>query len=146
MYGAALTVKRPNKKISAAKAATPNATLSRVVLVASGMLLMFLIESLFWPGHGLAWRQTKATRTNVAHSSATNYPWGAQLEYVPIALDRPEEYFTNDLSLRPTTIWVFRNQTEAQLVSLFAALDVSNSTRAWLSDRAHWQISPGTVR
>jgi len=155
MYGAPLTVKKPNKKKPAAQPAAksetpdvpPNATLSKVVLVASGMLLMFLLESLFWPGHGLAWKQAKAKRvTTVAHASTTNFPWGGQLEYVPIALDRPEEYFTNDPSFRPTAIWTFRNQTEAQLVSLFSTLDFTPDTHAWLSDRAHWETSPGVVR
>ena len=122
-------------------------SMSHVVLVTSGMLLMFLIEALFWPGRGLAWRQVNAVRSaTAAHSPKTNYPWGAQLQYVPIALDRPEEYFTNDFDLRPATVWVFRKQTDAQLVSLFAALDITDSTRAWLTNRAHWENSPGIVR
>src|SRR5882672_6277758 len=120
MYGAPLIVRKPNKKKNAAPPATPDATLSKVVLVASGMLLMFLIESPFWPGHGLAWRQVKATHANTTvYTLVTNSPWGGQLEYVSIALDRPDEYFTNDVNFRPATVWTFRNQTDAQLISLF---------------------------
>ena len=32
-------------------------TMSRVVLVAFGMLMMLLLQAFFWPGHGLVWRK-----------------------------------------------------------------------------------------
>src|ERR1041385_2056658 len=106
----------------------PSAGLSKGVLVASGMLLMFLLESLFWPGRGLVWRQEERAFTSTQSSTGTTNPsWGAELRYVPIALDRPEEYFTNELDRSIATVWTFRHQTESDLVALFKALDFSDT-------------------
>lgn len=141
-----LTLKRPNKKKTAAGPDLRATMLPRVVLVTSGMLLMFLIESLFWPRHGLAWKHINAARgPETAAAAATNFPWGAPIEYVPLALDRPDEFFTHEFDRQPVPAWAFRNQTEPQLIALFAALDFTDATRAWLSDRTHWQISPGVI-
>jgi len=138
-------LKRPKKKALADAPAPRTATLPKVVLVASGMLLMFLLESLFWPGHGLAWRQAKNAKT-AASLASSNFLWGAPINYVPIALDRPEEYFTNDFIRGPATRWVFRNQGETELASLFSTLELTDSTRTWLNDRAHWETSANIVR
>ena len=108
---------------------------------------MFLLESLFWPGRGLVWRQEERAFTSTQSSTGTTNPsWGAELRYVPIALDRPEEYFTNELDRSIATVWTFRHQTESDLVALFKALDFSDTARAWLANREHWEISPSIVR
>ena len=110
------------------------------------MVLMLLTETLFWPGRGLAWKHLgeRAHKSSTIVAS-TNAPWG-RLEYTPIALDRPEEYFTNDFSpAAPRTLWVFRNQTEQQLLDVFAAFDFTDATRTWLTNRAHWQFSPRNI-
>lgn len=110
------------------------------------MVFMLMLETLFWPGRGLAWKHLgRAAEKSSASATGTNAPWG-RLEYTPIALDRPEEYFTNDFSKgAPRTLWIFRNQTEQQLTDTFAAFDFTESTRAWLTNRAHWQFSPRAI-
>lgn len=106
------------------------------------MVLMLLLESLFWPGRGLFWRS--AAIVPGAHSTNTP-PWG-QIEYVPIALDRPEDYFTNDLKEAAKTVWVFRNHTEQQLEALFSALNLDAAARSYLTNRAHWEMLPRAIR
>ena len=117
-------------------------TLSHVVLILSGMLLMLLLESLFWPGRGLFWRSAM----NIpAANGATTAPWG-KIEYVPIALDRPEDYFTNDLKEAARTVWVFRNHTEQQLGALFASLNLEVSAQSSLTNRSNWEKLPRAIR
>lgn len=106
------------------------------------MVLMLLLESLFWPGRGLVWRTAKSDP--VPHSA--NVPSWGQIEYVPIALDRPENYFTNDLREVAKTVWVFRNHTEQQLNALFASLDLDVTARSYLTNRAHWEMLPRAIR
>lgn len=120
--------------------------LSQLVLVGAGMLFMLLLETLFWPGRGLAWKHLgSAAKKSSATVTGTNAPWG-RLEYTPIALDRPEEYFTNDFSqAAPRTLWIFRNQTEQQLSDVLGAFDFTDATRAWLTNRAHWQFTPRAI-
>ena len=123
-------------------------SLSHLVLIASGMMLMFLLESLFWPGRGLAWQRDQAAVKNISvvtSAGSNTPPWG-RLEYTPIALERPEEYFTNDFGRQVPTVWVFRNQTPAQLTSLLAGLDFSETARAYLADQAHWEKLPHAFR
>jgi hypothetical protein len=137
-------LKRPNRKNPSASQ-RPRALLPKVVLICAGMVLMFLLESLFWPKRGLVWRQALAGGNGANSHSSTNAPWG-RLEYTPIALDRPEEYFTNDVNFTaPRTLWIFRNQTEQQLQALFATYDFTPSTHAWLTNRAHWQFQPRAI-
>ena len=120
--------------------------LSQVVLVGAGMVFMLMLETLFWPGRGLAWKHLgQAAKKSSTTTTGTNAPWG-RLEYTPIALDRPEEYFTNDFTQgAPRTLWIFRNQTEQQLTDTLAAFDFTESTRAWLTNRAHWQFSARAI-
>ena len=136
-----LILKRPNQKKTSAAGPSRRLSLSHVVLIASGMVLMFLLESLFWPGRGLAWHLHAAPGKNhaaLAASVSNTPPWG-RLEYTPIALERPEEYFTNDFAGKVPTVWVFRNQTPAQLTSLLAGLDFPEVARAYLADTSHWE-------
>jgi hypothetical protein len=142
MYSSAPKLKRPNRK-NAAAPAPRSPFLSQMVLIGAGMVFMLLLETLFWPGRGLAWKHlgTTLAKSDSARES-TNAPWG-QLEYTPIALDRPEEYFTNDLNhAAPKTLWFFRNQTEQQLSDVLNAFEFTDSARAWLTNRAHWQFTP----
>lgn len=122
-------------------------TWSHVVLVASGMLLMFLIESLFWPGSGLVWRQSaRESTTQAPHATRVQEsPWGP-LEYTPIALDRPEEYFAESMTGGVRTAWVFRDHTEHQLTALLHSFQFSASTLAQLTNRAHWEMLPRAIR
>ena len=120
--------------------------LSKAILVGAGMVFMLMMEALFWPGRGLAWKHLgQVAAKSSSKVTTTNAPWG-RLEYTPIALDRPDEYFTNDFSHGvPRTLWIFRNQTEQQMADVLAAFDFTDSTRAWLTNRAHWQFSPRSI-
>lgn len=109
------------------------------------MVLMLLAEGLFWPKRGLVWSWNKPAKDTVEAKVSAPGPWGT-IEYTPIALDRPEEYFTNEFNgTPPRTRWVFRNHTEDQLKTLFSAIDLSSEARQWLSNRANWQISPHAI-
>src|SRR5436190_4870624 len=140
-------LKRPNKKtVGAQTSPARRATFSKVLLVAAGMALMFLLESLFWSKRGTTSRHDALAGSVQAGVTKTNLPPWGQLEYIPIALDRPDEYFTNDLARSPKPVWVFRNHTEQQLLALFDALDLTKGSRAWLADRSHWEVFPGGIR
>lgn len=121
-------------------------SLSHVILVGSGMVFMLLLQSFFWPGRGLLAQDRGAARRPAAEqpAAAANPPWG-RLKYVPLALDRPEEYFQQDIGHAVKPVWIFRNHTEQQLQSLFEALDLAPSARAYLHDRAHWQFKPDAI-
>jgi len=128
-------------------------TWSHVVLVAAGMVLMWLGESLFWPGRGLVWRhaQTKATAQTSAGSGKVSGATGAtgawgRIEYTPIALNRPEEYFAGEITQKVKTAWVFRNRTTEQVTALFSSLGLPGSTLAQLTNRANWEILPSGIR
>ena len=106
------------------------------------MLLTLLLESLFWPGHGFFGRS--APKVPAARSTETP-PWG-EIEYVPIALDRPEDYFTNDVKETVQTVWVFRNHTGQQLDSFFGSLHLTGPAAAYLTNHANWEILPRAIR
>jgi hypothetical protein len=142
-----LILKRPNKKTVAAAGTAPRRkALSKVLLVAGGMALMLSLESVFWRNRGASPRHDAFSGTARASISRTNLPPWGQLEYTSIALDRPDEYFTNDFTRSPKPVWIFRNHTEQQLLALFGALELPEKTRAWLNDRSHWEIFPGGIR
>lgn len=122
-------------------------TWSHVVLVAAGMVLMLLLQSLFWPGRGLVWRkQSPATATLASRIPPGQAPSWGDIHYTPIALDRPEEYFKADLTGAVQTAWVFRNHTEQQLHGLFSTLALPAATLAQLTNRAHWEFLPRAIR
>jgi hypothetical protein len=80
-------LKRPNRK-NAAPSPARSPWLSQIILLGAGMLLMLLLETLFWPGRGLAWKHLgPAGNKSATATAATNAPWG-RLEYTPLALDR----------------------------------------------------------
>jgi hypothetical protein len=117
------------------------------VFVLAGMLFMFLLDAVFWPGRGWLWRQGAASGASPASAADAKTqeapPWG-RLEYVRIALERPEEFFTNSVHRLPTR-WVFRNHTEQQFTAFLASIDLPPVARKWLGDRAHWQIEPRAI-
>jgi hypothetical protein len=107
-------------------------TYSQVLLVLSGMLLMFLIQ------HVILQRPRAASA--VARKGEHLKPagrWG-QLDYVPLALQRPDNYFTNAIT-RAETVWTFRGYSEADLDKLFASLELEAETKSYLADRSHWR-------
>lgn len=108
------------------------------------MVLMFLLESLFWPGRGLAWKASPKRGSSSAAVATNVPPWG-QIEYVPIALDRPEDYFTNEFETTVKPAWIFRNHTEQQVNALLASLNLSAGALAHLTNRAHWEVLPRAI-
>jgi len=133
-------LKQKNKQ-SRRPQATPAKTrfrlqFSHVLLVLSGMVLMALIHHLFFPRSGRVW--------SLAHSPSQScpkkavQPWG-RLEYVPIALDRPEDYFTNAIEKPLQTRWVLRKASEQQVAELFSSLNLTEPARSFLLDPTHWQ-------
>lgn len=107
------------------------------------MVLMFLIQTILWPGSGLLWQHGFARpslRASVLTSNAT--PWG-ELECTPVALDRPDDYFTNDLPASlPATRWIFPGHSAPQLQKLLADINFPSSARAWLDESTNWHITP----
>jgi hypothetical protein len=116
-----------------------------VVLVASGMVLMLLFQSLFWPDRGLFWRAIGPTRAKVQPASEKKAAWG-EIDYTSIALDRPEEYFAQDITNKVRTAWVFRDHSEQQLSSLFSSLGLSGTTLSQLTNRVNWELLPRAIR
>ncbi len=143
----ALILKRPNKQASSTAQQAGRTVISYLFFIAAGMGLMLLLQFLFWPGHGaLSPRALPATARAGEPAAATKTsPWG-QIEYMPIALDRPEAHFNQDLGHGERPVWIFRNHTEQQLTALLAALDLNGVARAQLGNRAHWEMLPDGIR
>lgn len=118
--------------------------MSHVVLMASGMALMLLGESLFWPGRGLAWSKTSRASERERLPAENARAWG-KIDYVPLALDRPEEYFSNDVAAAANTVWSFRNHTEQQLEAYFASLNLTPAVLRQLISRTNWKVLPRTI-
>lgn len=112
---------------------------SHILLVLSGMLLMALIHYLFYPGSGRIWSLRQQERNSAKHpASQPAKPWG-NLEYVPLALDRPDDYFTNAIERPLKTRWVLRKKSEQQVANLFNSLYLTEPARSYLLDQSHWQ-------
>ena len=110
------------------------------------MILTLLLESLVMPGHGLdRGKPPKKDSAAVARPPTNTPPWG-HLEYVPIALDRPDEFFTNDPPRNVKATWSFGNRTEQQLLSLLDSLNLTETARSYLTDRSHWDVSRGSIK
>ncbi len=115
--------------------------------MAAGMVLMILVESLFWPGRGLVWQKMAQARSKAADTLAPSVsPGSGQLQYILIALDRPEGQFTNEPASVFKTLWVFRNHTEPQLAAFFHSLDLVGAASTYLTNTAHWEFLPGAIR
>jgi hypothetical protein len=109
---------------------------SHILLAISGMVLMALIHHLFYPGTGQVWTLHQSAKEPLAKTASQ--PWG-NLEYVPLALDRPDDYFTNALERPLKTRWVLRKTSDQQVANLFSSLNLSEPARSFLLDQTHWQ-------
>jgi hypothetical protein len=131
-------LKRQSRKAENSEAAKParRVRLSHVALVLAGMGVMWAAQ--------LAWRSGSLPAAHAETSDAggtrrANAPWG-ELQYTSLALDRPEEYFTNELGGPLSTVWVFRNHSEQQVEALLSSLRFKRAVLASLKDRQHWRI------
>ena len=102
------------------------------------MLLMFLIQ------HVIIRRPHPAAAARKAELSKHAGPWG-QLEYIAVALQRPDHYFSNNIT-RVETIWSFRGFSDADLDKLFASLELSAESKAFLTDHSRWQRTTAGIR
>lgn len=102
------------------------------------MLLMALVHYLFFPRTGRVWNLPQSSKSTAVASSSRVPPWG-KVEYIPLALDRPEDYFTNAMERPLKTRWVLRKSSEQQVADLFGSLQLSEPARSFLLDRSHWQ-------
>lgn len=91
------------------------------------------------------WRAVGKNPSSEQSFSGKNTPWG-EIEYTPIALDRPEEYFTKEINGAVRTQWIFRNHTEEQLSELFASLNLPASAESQLTNRVNWERLPQSIR
>src|SRR5689334_22249437 len=75
----------------------PPVIVSHLVLLFSGMILMFLIQ-FFLPERFRWFHSSAAPEGSPAYQNSGRrrpaHPWG-DLQYMPIALSRPDGYFTN---------------------------------------------------
>jgi hypothetical protein len=69
-----------------------------------------------------------------------------QLEYTALALDRPDDHFTNDMSNPETTRWTFHHTSPQQLEMLFASIELPDVARKFLLDPAHWESGSNALR
>src|SRR5689334_10470391 len=102
------------------------------------MVLMALVHYLFFPGTGRVWAFRQA-RSNSDSAAKTRAPRWGKIEYVPLALDRPDDYFTNAIERPLKTQWVLRKRSDQQVAELFGSLQLTEPARSFLLDRAHWQ-------
>src|SRR6185436_17127775 len=116
---------------------------SHVLLVLSGMLLMALLHYLFFPGSGTAWKVTEKRRAHGYGNSSGKAvpPWG-NLEYTPLALDRPDEHFTNVVEHPEKSRWILRRSSEEQMADLLGSLQLNEPAKSFLLDRSHWRRVP----
>ena len=102
------------------------------------MVLMALAHYLFFPRTGRVWSFSRVKSGPSSSEKTRTLPWG-KIEYVPLALDRPDDYFTNALERPLKTRWVLRKASDQQVADLFRSLELSEPARSFLLDRAHWQ-------
>jgi hypothetical protein len=114
---------------------------SHVLLVLSGMVLMALIHHLFFPRTGQIWSLRQSAVGGPPRPAGSGHkltpPWG-KLEYVSLALDRPDDYFTNAVERPAKTRWLLRKPSEQQVAELFSSLQLTEPARSFLLDRTHW--------
>lgn len=123
-----------------------------VLLFLSGMLLTVLVQFMYkavWmdaPGAFTSQLQDSPALTQPAPERANEPPPWGDLEYMPFALDRPQEYFTNDYVFDEPTQWTFSGYDAAELHSLFGTLDLSPSAKSFLVNTQNWEHLPAGLR
>jgi hypothetical protein len=115
------------------------ALMAHAVFLAAGMVLMWAVQAFLspeerWP-HSGANHKTSAYR-QAAHRSPQ--PWG-DLQYLPIALSRPEAYLTNLPPISDATRWVLNSMSEGGLSELLEAFELDGRAEKFLTDRSHWE-------
>src|SRR5712664_2650678 len=122
------------------KARRTPVVISHLVLVCSGMVLMFLIQFLLPPEHRWFHREINAPAPSSYTTTSRNglaRPWG-DIAYMPLALSRPDAYFTNVPPPPEKTEWTLRNTSRAALSTLIGSLGLEDRERNFLSDSSHW--------
>jgi len=117
------------------------AFMAHAVFLAAGMIVMWAIQAFLapdegWPGSSRPTKKVSAYRQ--ARSSSQFQPWG-KLQYLPIALGRPEAYLTNLPPIPEATRWVLNNISEGGLSELLESLELDGRAEKFLTDRSHWE-------
>jgi hypothetical protein len=66
-----------------------------------------------------------------------------ELHYLPLALSRPDAFFTNLSTVSQTTHWVVNKKSDDRLAELIESLGLDGPARKFLGNRAHWRQEPG---
>ncbi len=112
------------------------------------MVLMFLIQFLLPAGQRWFHRETNSPAPSSYTTASRNglaRPWG-DIAYMPLALSRPDAYFTNVPPPPEKTEWTLRNTSRAALSTLIGSLGLEDRERNFLSDSSHWQELSGALR
>jgi hypothetical protein len=147
---------RQKKKNPGAAAKPPIAARLRfsfghVLLFLSGMVLMALIQVVFFDsrlksGVGPATGAREAARSRgTAVATGRGARWG-DLEYMTLALNRPNEYFTNEFEFSEKTEWVFHDIKEEDLRAYFASLQLDAAAKTFLTNSGNWNVLPDGFR
>jgi hypothetical protein len=127
------------KKARNGKTQRAPAILGHAVFLLAGMVLMFLLEgggfSISGGRKAPAPRPPSAFRR--AGSNGQPQPWG-NLQYLPIALSRPEGYVTNLPPVPEATHWYFSHVTDNALFELLDAMELGGRVDTFLTDKSHW--------
>ena len=115
--------------------------------LALGMLLMAAAQWLLPPGQTAHSRPTitrllapavgPAGRPQPAEPAR---PWG-ELEYVPIALERPDELFPENYPVLEKPAWFFPNYSKQKLAELFQTSELSDAHKQTLLKAARWPVT-----
>ena len=105
------------------------------------MVLMAMVHFLFFPRTGHIWNVFSSSEKSAVQDVHGKEPaprWG-RLEYVPLALDRPDDYFTNAMERPVEPRWVLRNRSQQQISQLFDSLNLTEPARSFFLDPKNWE-------
>jgi len=114
-------------------------TISHLILLCAGMVLMFLLQLLLpqkyrWFSAASDSPETADTAVRFAGKS----PWG-DLQATPIALARPDAYFTNIPPLAKATQWFIPKASWTALTEFIESLNLDGKSRSFLKSESNWQ-------
>jgi len=138
----------PEKRLRKTEARRPPIIVSHLVLIFSGMLLMLLLSQWFLPPEQ-RWFGREHTNATVPIAGSggplSAKPWG-ELTATPLALSRPDAFFTNLAHAPEKTEWYFRGLTADRVATLVESLALDGLPKQFLGDRSNWEQFPNGIR
>jgi len=132
------------KRLAVQKTRRSPVIISHLVLVCAGMILMFLVQFLlperFRWFHEAGSADASPAYQNSGHRSLA-HPWG-DLQYMPIALSRPDAYFTNMPAPPDKTRWFLGLPAWPKVAEFIESLPVEARARSFLSQSSNWEKLP----